>query len=470
MIYKQTLIGLSVGGALLVITGSVAASGFALIEQSASGMGNAFSGGAASADDASTIFFNPAGMARLPGSQLSIAAHAIRPSAKFSGTATGLVPLQAAGTGPGGDAGSWALVPNAYFATELNSQTHIGLGINAPFGLQTQYDANWMGRFQAIKSKLQTINLNPSVSYQLNEMVSIGAGLNYQRITGELSSMTNYSAVGAASGAAAGAAAAVAGGAPVGSAPYLAAVAAGQAAGIVAAGGANSAGVSTLTGSDSGWGYNFGALFKLSPQTRVGLAYRSRIKYNLSGAVSFANVPAGLAAALPAQSVTLAMTMPDSLSVSVFHQMNDKWDLMADLSWTGWSVFQQLKILKTNGVALSTTPENWKDTLRVSVGSNYHYNERWTARMGIAYDQAPVSDAFRTVRVPDNNRFWLALGGQYKPGKQSAIDFGYAHLFVSNAPINQSAAANLDLAGKGYLTGNYNNSVDILSAQYTYSF
>lgn len=438
--YKKTAVSLSVAGALLVISGAAAASGFALIEQSGSGLGNAFAGGAASAGDASTIFYNPAGMSRLSGKQIAVAGSMIGPSAQFSGTATGLTPLQVAGTGTGGDAGSWTPVPNAYFAMEVNPDMHIGLGINAPFGLQTQYDPNWMGRFQAIKSSIKTVNLNPSVSYRVNDAFSIGAGLNYQRINGELSSMSNYSA---------------------------AAFSAGKL-GLV---GANKEGVSTLTGNDSAWGYNFGAMYNFTPDARIGVAYRSRVKYNLSGNVSFANRPAALNALLPDQAVTLAITMPDSFSVSGFHQVSDKWDFMADATWTGWSVFQQLNILKANGASLSTpTPENWKDTWRVSTGASYHYSETWTARAGVAFDQSPVSDQFRTVRIPDANRTWLSVGGQYKPAKESALDFGYAHLFVSNAPLNQSATANPDLAGKGYLVGNYNNSADIFTVQYAHSF
>jgi long-chain fatty acid transport protein len=471
MQFKQTITIYSVAAVLAVMSGTVAASGFALIEQSASGLGNAFAGGAASAEDASTIFFNPAGMSRLEGKQIALALHGIKPSAKFEGTVSGLSPLQTGGTVTGGDAGSLAWVPNAYFTMEVNPKMRVGLGVNAPFGLQTEYDSNWMGRFQAIKSKLETVNLNPSISYQVNEMVSVGAGANYQRVKGELSGVTNYSAAGYAAGAAAGGAAALAGGATVGDATYLAVVAAGQAAGLASAGGINSEGVSTLTGSDGAWGYNFGLLFNLSSQTRVGVAYRSSIKYNLNGSISFANRPAGLAVALPNQAVTLAISVPDTFSVSTFHQMSEKWDVMADISRTGWSVFQQLNVLKTNGTSLSTpTPENWKDTWRVSAGTSYHYSNQWMARVGFALDQSPVSDAYRTVRIPDADRTWLSVGGQYKASKASSLDFGYAHLFVKGASLNQNAVANADLAGKGYLVGNYSNSVDILSVQYTHSF
>lgn len=437
MMFRKTAAGCSVAGALLVMSGSAGASGFALLEQSGSGLGNAFAGGAASAEDASTIFFNPAGMSRLEGRQVVLAASEIRPSAKFSG-AVNSVSFQAAGTGTGGDAGSWGFVPSGYVAMEVNSQTHIGLGINSPFGLQTQYDANWMGSYQAIKSQIQTVNLNPAVSYQVSDVLSLGAGLNYQQISGELSNAANYSASAFS----------------LGGAPLLAAV------------GTNKNGVSTLTGSDSAWGYNLGGLYNVSPQTRIGVAYRSKIRYTLGGTASLTNVPAALLSigVLQIQPVTVAMTMPDTLSFSGFHQLNDTWDVMADATWTDWRVVQQLNALATNGTSLSNTLYNWNNTWRVSLGSNYHYNAKWTARMGLAYDQSPTSDAFRNARIPDGNRTWLSVGGQYKSSRQDALNFGYAHLFVNSSSISQN------VAGAGNLLGSYSNSVDILSMQYAHSF
>jgi len=439
MQFKRNAINLAVTVAMLAMAGSVQASGFALIEQG-SGLGNAFAGGSAGAEDATTVFFNPAGMSRLDGSQISIGGAFIKPSAQYSGTISGLAPLQTAGTGTGGDAGGLAFVPNMYYTQKVDDKLHAGVGINAPFGLQTDYDATWMGRFQAVKSKIQTINLNPSISYDVSDSVSVGAGLNYQHISGELTSVTNYSA-----------------------AIYQA-----TSGGTVIP---NLEGLSTLTGTDSAWGYNFGALFNLGSKTRVGAAYRSQMKYKLSGNVTFANRPAALAAALPDQAVTLDITMPDSFSMSAVHQYGDKMEVMADATWTGWSVFKTLDVKKTNGTSLgSPTPENWKDTWRFSVGTSYHYNDQWTARAGIAFDQAPVSDAYRTVRIPDADRTWLALGGQYKPDAASTLDFGYAHLFVKSGAMNQSAAANPELSGKGYLVGSYSNSVDIVSVQYGYKF
>jgi long-chain fatty acid transport protein len=452
MKFKQTIVSWSVAGAVLAMSGSAVASGFALIEQSASGLGNAYAGGAASAEDASTVFFNPAGMSRLSGKQIVVAGHAITPSAKFSNNGSVAASAQTLG-GTGGDAGGMAFVPNAYFAMEVNPAMKVGLGINAPFGLQTEYDSNWMGRFQAVKSKIQTVNLNPSISYDVNEKVSVGVGLNYQHIKGDLTSAVNYSAAAAAAAAN-----------PL--TPPIAVP------GLLAVAGAQAEGVSTISGSDSSWGYNLGVLMKLGERTRIGAAYRSTIKYTLAGTVSFTGVPAILSTSAKLQNgdVTLPITMPDSFSLSGVHKLSDSYEVMGDATWTGWSVLQQLKIDRTSGVNVQTVDEKWKDTWRVSVGASHHYNENLTVRTGIAFDQAPVSDSYRTARIPDNDRTWLSLGGQYKMSAASVIDFGYAHLFVKDSNI--SDIQNVPAQGKagGNLIGTYKNSVDILSAQYTHNF
>lgn len=431
---KKTLVCLSVVGALVAMSNNASASAFALIEQS-SGLGNAFAGGAASAEDATTIFFNPAGMTKLKGSQVTVAASFIDFSAKFSDTGSNGAALQTAG-GNGGDAGGLAVVPNTYIVTEIDPALRFGLGINVPFGLKTQYDPDWIGRFQAIDSKIETININPSLSYEANDMVSLGIGLNYQRITGELTSAVNYSAA------------------------------------VGGALGSNLEGVSTISGSDSVWGYNLGALFNVTPDTRVGLAYRSKIKYTLKGTISFTDVPpafAGIPAAAAATAngdVVLPITMPDSLSISVFHQIANGWDIMADATRTGWSSIQELKIDRTSGSNVLTVQEKWKDTWRVAAGASYHYNEQWLARMGVAYDQTPVPDAYRTARIPDNDRTWISVGGQYKVSQAGTLDFGYAHLFVKDASIADMQAA----GDKGDLVGAYKGSVNIVSVQYGQSF
>ncbi|WP_239190234.1 OmpP1/FadL family transporter [Candidatus Nitrotoga sp. HW29] len=418
----------AIGAVLAGVSGSVAASGFALIEQNASGLGNAYAGGAAVAEDASTIFFNPAGMSRLSGKQIVVAAHAIQPSAKFIDSASippSPVALHPTSSAPG-DAGSWQAVPNGYFTMEINPQMRFGLGVNAPFGMRTEYPAGWVGRFQALESSVRTINVNPSLSYRVNENFSIGAGLNYQHITAYLSNALNLG---------------------------------------------TTEGMTAVSGNDSAWGYNLGGLYEISSSTRIGVAYRSSLKYKLNGTALITDAAGGALPTYPT-GVTANIKTPDTLSVSFFSKLDSHWDVMADISRTSWNKFSELRVVKNTGALLGVAPENWSNTWRAAVGGNYHFNEHWTVRGGVAYDQSPISDAFRTARIPGNDRTWLSVGGQYKPGKDTAFDFGYAHLFLDNASINNNtgAAGTPSTATVGNLVGAYNSSVNILSVQYTHSF
>ncbi|KVW96664.1 OmpP1/FadL family transporter [Thiobacillus denitrificans] len=391
------------------------AAGFALIEQNASGLGNAYAGQAAAATDASTIFFNPAGMTYLPDRQGVAAGHLIKPQAEFTGTVT-----PAIGGGNGGDAGGLALVPNAYFAFRLTPDVHLGVGMNAPFGLKTEYDATWKGRTQAVKSELKTINLNPSIAWKASESLSLGAGVSIQYAEATL---TNS---------------------------------------------AGGAGLATVKGDDYGWGYNLGALWQASEATRIGLAYRSEVEQTLAGDVGFSTV-----ASLDGP-VNAGITLPDSASLSLFHKLSPKWDLLADVTWTGWSDFKELRIVRNSGAVLAVTPENWDDSYRYSLGANYHLNDKLTLRGGFAFDETPVSDASRTARIPDEDRTWIAFGAQYRLSRQSAINVGYAHLFVKDARINKTEDSYLPPQPNPptpvTLSGTYKASVDILSAQLTLNF
>lgn len=209
-------------------------------------------------------------------------------------------------------------------------------------------------------------------------------------------------------------------------------------------------------------------MFNPGEATRVGVAYRSSITYRVGGTVNFDNVPPGpLGAAFANGNVSLDIEMPDSLSLAVARQLGSRWTLLGDATWTGWSKIKQLKVVRDNGALLDTTPENFRNTWRIGLGTNYRHSDRWTLKAGVAYDQTPVNDRDRTPRLPDSDRTWLSIGGQYRVSNSAKLDFGYAHLFMRNASIDQNAGSS---AGFGRLTGTYRNSVDILGAQYTYSF
>jgi long-chain fatty acid transport protein len=446
---RKTALSLAVAGAFAGGVSQAHASAFALIEQNASGLGNSYAGAAAAAEDASTIYYNPAGMSLLPpGMQISAGIALINLSAKFSdsgslpsGTAlNGVNP--AAGRplgGTGGDAGGLAAVPNLYFASDVMRDLKAGVGISAPFGLKTEYASDWMGRFQAIKSDVSTFNVNPSLSYKISDTISVGGGLDYQQLNAELTKAVNYVAVAFAAGGGAAAAAVPA---------------------------ANAEGTVAVKGKDTAWGYNFGAMFQLAPETRLGVSYRSSIKYKVTGTVAFTNVPTAVLGNLDGN-VNLDLEVPDSESVALQHKLNQQWTLLADVTRTGWSKIKQLQIVRDTGQTLDNTPENFKNTWRVGVGAVHRYNDAWTIKMGFAYDQTPVNDNDRTARLPDNNRLWLSVGGQYKLSKDGTLDFGLAHLFIKDAPINQNAG---NATAFGQLVGTYKGSVDIFGAQFAYRF
>jgi long-chain fatty acid transport protein len=216
--------------------------------------------------------------------------------------------------------------------------------------------------------------------------------------------------------------------------------------------------LATVKGDDQGWGYNLGMLWQASRDTRIGLAYRSEIDYTLEGTAAFSGLPSLNGP------VTADATLPATAALSVLHRVNERWEVLADVTWTGWSSFDELRVLRTSGALVALTPENWADSYRYSLGLNYRLNERLKLRAGVAFDETPVSDAYRTARIPDEDRTWLAFGAQYRMSPKAMLDVGYAHLFVKDARIDKTET------GPVRLTGEYDAAVDILSAQLTLDF
>src|SRR3569833_548380 len=176
MIFRRTRLAAAVAGALLGVAGGHAyGSAFALQEQNASGLGHAYAGGAAAAEDVSTIFYNPAGLVRLQTAQVVVAGNVICPSARLHDNGSQAAALQPLG-GTGGDAGSCAVVPNMYVGIPFTDKWSFGLGVNVPYGLKTEYVSDWLGRFQAVKSELQTINVNPVLSWEPTKNLTVGGG------------------------------------------------------------------------------------------------------------------------------------------------------------------------------------------------------------------------------------------------------------------------------------------------------
>lgn len=454
-------------------TSSAQAGGLALMEQNSSGLGNAYAGSAAVADDASTIFFNAAGLTQLKRPSLVVNVAAIRIQSDFHDSGS----LAAVGqnlNGTGGNAGNTAVLPALYFAVPLTDKVSGGIGVNAPFGLKTEYDSDWMGRFQAIKSDVKTTNINTALAFKVNDVVSIGVGADFQTLDATLTKAVDYTAV-VGQGVAAQLLPALQAGA-ITPGQYGAQV------GNAMAFNAGLQGNSAVKGSDTAWGFDVGLLFNISDATKVGLSYRSAMKYNLTGNATItapaATDPTGQAVIAGARATVLAdgpinlnIKLPASANAAVSQKLSNAFELLLGVSWTQWSSIQELRILRPSGVTLSNTPESWDDTWRYAVGANWQVTDALKLRAGAAFDESPVPDATRTPRLPDNDRKWLSLGARVDVSKNVAVDMGYTHVFVKDASLDQSDGGLTPLGYPyGRLTGTQQTKIDILGVQATVSF
>lgn len=414
---------------------SAYAAGFQLLEQNASGIGNAYAGSAALADNASTIFFNPAGMTQLTGVNVSAGVTAIRPSFRFDNNGSvgpGGLPL---GGDQGGDAGSWGFVPNAYISWQLNPDWYLGLGVGAPFGLMTEYEDGWIGRFHSQEFSIESVNINPSVAYKVNERLSIGAGISWMQLDAQYRRAA----------------------APV----VLPAALGGRYLGDVNA---------KLNMKGDAWGWNLGLLYQLTPSTRIGLSYRSKIKLDADGTTRFSRdprIPAAIPVPVPGPvHASTSVELPDTAVLSVVHDLNPRWQILADVSWTGWSSIPSLDIDNGNPALNDNLDLRFRDTWRVALGAHYKVNPRWTLKGGLAWDQSPVHEArYRPTSLPDSDRYWVSIGAQYHFNERTSVDIGYAHLFVKSTSIDNDSAAS-----KGTVRGDYRSDANLLGVQVSHRF
>lgn len=470
------------GGVVLGSTALAAADaiggGFQITELNGRAQGVRNAGAAAQADDLSTVWFNPAGLTRLEGQQIDATGHAFFGSFAFTDTGT-MTPI-----GPGGgppvpvqgdttnDAGEFAFIPNFYYSYRLNDRTTLGLGVNSPYGLVTDYDDDWVGRYSAVRSELLNININPSIGYRLNEQWSIGAGVSVAYVDAELTNAVDVGTI-------------------------VTTLLPGPAAALgLSPGTLQSDGFAELTGDDWGYGFNLGLLYEPSEATRLGVSFRSEIETTVEGELKtdlpelLVDSPLGVGLGLEESSKQggkADLTLPATVNLGVYHRLNPRWTLLAGATWTRWSSFDELRIeLEDGGEILQ--PEDWEDVWRYNIGFEYYHSAQWTFRAGYEYDETPIDGiANLTARIPDTDRQLFAFGGSYTPAKNLTIDFAYTRVEGKDYEIaekevitSQAGAligdalppALLDrLDGVGtVLTGDYEASADIFTVGLRYRF
>lgn len=419
----------------LAFSGTAAASGFQLQNQTGSGNGNAFAGAAATAEDAGTVMWNPAGMTYLPkGHNISAAATALVRTIDYkdTGSTVNLPPPASAafplGTTDGGNAGGTSLVPAFYWAYSLNDRLSLGLGVSPTFGNVTEYDFDFVGRNAGYFAEIKQININPSVAWKVNERFSIGGGLNFAH------NETHFKQ-GLAFG------------------------------NILLAGSTNHL---DIKGDDWAVGYNLGAMFQVTPATRIGLTYRSELEFNLEGRQRVSVAP--LNAATANQDIEAKLKTPASASLAVSHMANERLELLADFTWTDWSVVDIIQLKnKASGANLNALSYNFKDSWRVGIGANYQLNDAWKLRVGVAYDKSPVKSAQdRTMTLPDSDRTWLSIGAKYRISPKMSLDLGYTYLMFASAKTNRAVMAGVTEVQT--INGKWDNDVHIISTQLNYNF
>ena len=366
-------------------------------------------------------------MTFLPGRQVTGSFEFIRPSAEFADTGTsrnGLGQFAPAGGNNGGDAGGWSAVPNAYASWQVLDALWIGIGVSVPFGLKTEYDQNFIGRFQSQRAEVKTININPSVAWRVN-------GLVIARRRRQLPARFS-------------------GDQPL---PQRAGRTPGpHRCGMIRRGAGMSA-----------------RCCRRCPARRIGLAYRSDIKYNMRGDIA-TNAPAFVA---PNGDVALSIRVPRQLEHQRRPSKLGAVQLLADFTYTRWDSVKSPQLIAQTptlgtppGGVLSTFNLQFRNSYRAGLGANWQIAPAWVLKAGVAYDKTPVTDAFRSTFLPDNDRKWLAIGAKWRATPSLAVDVGYAHLFINDATINAQQLA----TGGGNVIGNYRSSVDILGAQVTFAF
>jgi long-chain fatty acid transport protein len=417
---KLTLIGSALAcGA--VVTSSAMAGGLELYELGTPDVGLASAGYAARADDASTVFKNPAGMSRLDGSQLQGGLQAMYGSVSFTPDANTSARL---GTDGGGNAIGWLPGGSLFFTQELSEKWAVGFGALSYFGLADAYNDNWVGRYYVQNSALLGFSLMPSVSFKANDWLSIGAGLN--AMYGMLNVETAVNNVVGPDG--------------------------------------------QLKLKDGTWGFgaNVGILIEPAKSTRIGVTYLSPVNLDFEDTPSFTGLGPGLSAILAnPSSLNLGMKVPQSVMVSGYHDLNDQWAIMADFGWQNWNQFGEVNVgVEASGVT-RTVNANYQDTYHGALGAQYRPCEQWRFTAGAAFDSSAVESQFRTVTMPMGQAWRFGVGAVYHASAKVDLGLAYEFMWGGSMSVDQGQ----DLSARGRVAGAYQDAwFSFITANLTWKF
>ncbi|HHQ4892644.1 TPA: outer membrane protein transport protein [Aeromonas veronii] len=424
-IFKKSLIAATIA----LATGQVHAAAFQLNEHSASGLGRAYAGEAAIADNASVLARNPAAMTTFDKMAVSVSGTYIKPDVDVDGAvyagANKMAPASESGIAPA------AFVPASYFIQPLNDKWAWGIGIFSNYGLSTEYSKTFPAGAGAGDTELMTFNINPNIAYRVNEHFSVGAGINavygaaeLNRYAGLLGPLNPPSQ-----------------GGPLPTDTRLA----------------------HLKGDTWGFGWNVGTLYEINENHRFALTYRSQVDMSFDGDFQ------GASSRNRTVDGNLKLDLPAQAEFAGYHRLSPQIAVHYSVNWTDWSAFQELKATSSQcagGVCLQKD-EKFKDSTRYSIGGTWYINPAWEARMGFAYDNTPIEADYRSLSIPDSDRIWYSAGATYHINTDMSVDFGMAYLDGKEVDVNEGLRSHSDsLRWKGTSHGN----AFLASAQFNMKF
>lgn len=420
------IVSIPLGLLALALAGTPAlAAGFLVRENSAEALATSYAGNGSRASGPNTVFSNPAGMTRLTADGFEMGAAVILPSMTFNGVArSGGVPI----TGnSGGDSGRAALIPNLYAAKRLSEDFSAGIAITAPFGNSNAYDSQWYGRYLGTKTAALSLDINPNIAWQIDQTWSVGAGVSAQYLKLDVTSAINQAAIF---------------GPGVPDAFYR------------------------FKAHDWAVGFNLGVLAQFEDGTRLGLTYRSSVNHQIEGALDFtgASPLLGMVSG-PARAKT---RLPATMGLSLTRQVDEGLILSADVQFSQWSVFKDVTIQSQNPPFVNV--QGYRDSWMVAVGGIYHLDERWSLKSGIAFDQTPVTSAYRAVTLADTDRYLLGVGASYALGGGMTVEGAWGHSFAFAKPNMNVSLNNTDpVTHSVILNGSYDVDVNILAFSFRYA-
>lgn len=428
-LFRGRTLGAAVSVLALGAASQAEAAGFYIKEMSVTGLGRAFAGAPAAADDASTVWFNPAGMNSLPKNEAAANVHIIAPEANL--TDTGTQKMTAGVFNRLNDPNTYqpyepTPIPNLFgVLRDVDRGLSFGVGVTAPFGLANDYPETWFGRFDSIKTELETINYNLAAAFDLNKHITIGVGIDYQTVDVVLTSMKNNNGTELHS---------------------------------------------KLEGDDGTFGFNVGLLAKITPDTQAGLTYRSGFTHDVEGT---ATVRAGSSSgAIQSQYAAQAdLGLPALASFGIKHRVNDQVTVLGDVSYYKWSAFDAIKVYRvSDGVLREDIIQNYQDTVSFGLGMDYVFNDALTLRAGVQYDPTPTTDEYRTSRTPDGDRTWISGGLTYRFSESVLVDAAFTYIHIGESTINVGRSAAAGSTTTAIVNADIDGSVAIGSVGLRYQF